>query len=92
MIVPIGIATHPYYSKRRFPITMSVTTTMTKKTIKSHKGHSSKYTPPMPAPPAVRQMIVPIELTTYQSLTDERFPDSMNTTTMMTNKRRKSHK
>ena len=46
MIVPSGIATYPYYPDWQFLTAMSVTTKTTKKRVKSHKGHSSKYTPP----------------------------------------------
>ena len=59
MLVPRGIATYPYFPKRRLPTTMSVATTTTKNKVKSHKGHSAKYTPPTTAPPAGSQIIVP---------------------------------
>ena len=92
MIFPRGIANYPSFPERQFPTIMSATTTaLTKNMIKSHKGHSVKYTLPMPSPPSGRHMIVPRGITTYQSLPDRQFPTTMNTTTMPKNKRIKSH-
>ena len=92
MIMPRGIATYPSFPKRRFPKTMNGTATSTKKRVKLHKGHSAKCTPPTTTPPARRQIMVPIEITTYQSLPERRFTTTMSATKMMTNKRSKSYK
>ena len=92
MVVPRGVAAYPSFPERRFPTNMSATTMMTKNRVKSHKGHSAKYTPHTPAPPNGRQIIVPRGITTYQSLPDRQFPMTMRAATMTTNKRRKSHK
>ena len=96
MIVPRGIATFPYFPKRKFPTTMSMSTTTkttsTKNARMLHKRHSANYTPHTPSPPARRQTIVPRVITTYQSLPDRRFLTTTNKTIMTTNKRRKLHK
>ena len=92
MTVPRAIATYPSFPERRFPTTMSATTTTTRNTIKSHKGRSTKYTTSTPAPPDGMHMIVFIGITTYQSLPDRRLPMTMNAKTMITNNTRKLHK
>ena len=72
---------------------MSVTTTTTTKNrVKWHKGHSVKYAPPTPYPPAGRQIMVPIGIMTYQSLPDSQFPTTMSLMTMTINKRLKLNK
>ena len=94
MIVPRGIATYPYFPKRRFPITMSATTAMTttKKRVKSHKGHYAKYTPPTLATPFGRQIMAPRGITIYQYLPDRLLTMTTSTTTMTMNNMWKLHK
>ena len=92
MIVPRGIVTYPSYPKRRFQTTMRPKTMTTKNMIKFHKGHSTNYTPPTPAPPARSNIIVPRGITAYQSLPYRRFRTTMKATTMTTNTRRKFQK
>ena len=92
MIVPIGIETYPYLPKRRLPTAMRTTTTAIKNRLKSHKGHSAKYTPPTPAPPTGRQIMLPRGITAYQLLHNRRFTTTMSATTMTMNKRWKLHK
>ena len=92
IIVLRGIVTYLSFPERRFLTTMSATTTTTKKTIKLHKGHSEKYTPPTPTRPSGKQMVVPIKITTYPSLTDRKLPMNMSATTMTNNNSRKFYK
>ena len=93
MVLPRGIATYPSFPGSRLPTTMSMTTTMTEKNrVQSHNGHSAKYTPPMPDPPAGRQIIVPRGITTYQSLAYRQFTTTMSTTTITTSERWNFHK
>ena len=91
-IVPRGIETHPSFSERWLPTTMSTATKTTKNRVKLHKGHSEKYTPPTPALPAGRQIILPRGITTYQYFPNRKLPKTMSATYMTTNKRWKLHK
>ena len=50
MIVTIMIETYPSFTEWIFLTAMSATTTTTKNRVKSHKGNSTKYTTPTPAP------------------------------------------